>query len=127
MRDLFPGYYQPTEKEFAELWKECIFSFDTNVLLHIYRYKTSQFKNGRGYSKTSKWFDKSRYKSILIKSSIEQPLSISIFFSSLPSLPSLLRGSITTHPQQLTKNHSPFLKNCFKISPGSLSQVSICS
>ena len=38
MRDLFPGYYQPTEQEFDELWKECIFSFDTNVLLHIYRY-----------------------------------------------------------------------------------------
>ncbi|MBN3947446.1 MAG: DUF4935 domain-containing protein [Nostoc sp. NMS7] len=38
MRDLFPGYYQPTEEEFAELWKESIFSFDTNVLLHIYRY-----------------------------------------------------------------------------------------
>jgi hypothetical protein len=38
MRDLFPGYYQPTEQEFDELWKECIFSFDTNVLLNIYRY-----------------------------------------------------------------------------------------
>jgi hypothetical protein len=38
MRDLFPGYYQPTEQEFYELWKECIFSFDTNVLLNIYRY-----------------------------------------------------------------------------------------
>ncbi|WP_353930248.1 PIN domain-containing protein [Okeanomitos corallinicola TIOX110] len=38
MRDLFPGYYQPTDQEFNELWKECIFSFDTNVLLHIYRY-----------------------------------------------------------------------------------------
>jgi len=38
MRDLFPGYYQPTEQEFNELWNECIFSFDTNVLLHIYRY-----------------------------------------------------------------------------------------
>ncbi|MEA5617025.1 PIN domain-containing protein [Cronbergia sp. UHCC 0137] len=38
MRDLFPGYYQPTKQEFDELWKECIFSFDTNVLLHIYRY-----------------------------------------------------------------------------------------
>jgi hypothetical protein len=41
MRDLFPGYYQPTEEEFAELWKECIFSFDTNVLLHIYRYSSN--------------------------------------------------------------------------------------
>ncbi|MFN6482491.1 MAG: PIN domain-containing protein [Nostoc sp. DedQUE02] len=38
MRNLFPGYYQPTEEEFAELWKECIFSFDTNVLLRIYQY-----------------------------------------------------------------------------------------
>ncbi|MCX5981321.1 MAG: PIN domain-containing protein [Nostocales cyanobacterium LacPavin_0920_SED1_MAG_38_18] len=38
MRDLFPGYYQPTEQEFDELWNECIFSFDTNVLLNIYRY-----------------------------------------------------------------------------------------
>ncbi len=41
MRDLFPGYYQPTEQEFDVLWKECIFSFDTNVLLHIYRYTPS--------------------------------------------------------------------------------------
>ncbi|MBE9201108.1 MULTISPECIES: PIN domain-containing protein [unclassified Nodularia (in: cyanobacteria)] len=38
VRDLFPGYYQPTEEDFTELWKECVFSFDTNVLLHIYRY-----------------------------------------------------------------------------------------
>jgi len=40
IRDLFPGYYQPTEEEFNILWDECIFSFDTNVLLHIYRYST---------------------------------------------------------------------------------------
>ncbi len=38
MRNLFPGYYQPTEQEFTTLWEKCIFSFDTNVLLHIYRY-----------------------------------------------------------------------------------------
>lgn len=38
MHNLFPGYYQPTEQEFTTLWEECIFSFDTNVLLHIYRY-----------------------------------------------------------------------------------------
>lgn len=38
MRNLFPGYYQPTEQEFSTLWEECIFSFDANVLLHIYRY-----------------------------------------------------------------------------------------
>lgn len=38
MRNLFSGYYQPTEQEFITLWEECIFSFDANVLLHIYRY-----------------------------------------------------------------------------------------
>ncbi|MBD2509787.1 DUF4935 domain-containing protein [Nostoc muscorum FACHB-395] len=38
MRNLFPGYYQPTENEFQEIWQECIFTFDTNVLLNIYRY-----------------------------------------------------------------------------------------
>lgn len=38
MRNLFPGYYQPTVQEFNSLWEEGIFSFDTNVLLHIYRY-----------------------------------------------------------------------------------------
>lgn len=38
MRDLFRGYYKPTPEELAEIWKNCVFSFDTNVLLHIYYY-----------------------------------------------------------------------------------------
>ena len=38
MRDLFRGYYKPTPEEFAEIWENCIFSFDANVLLHIYSY-----------------------------------------------------------------------------------------
>ncbi len=38
MRDLFRGYYKPTSEELAEIWKNCIFSFDANVLLHIYCY-----------------------------------------------------------------------------------------
>ncbi|MEQ8996136.1 MAG: PIN-like domain-containing protein [Coleofasciculus sp. B1-GNL1-01] len=38
MRDLFPGYYQPTPEEFETLWQEAIFSFDANILLNIYRY-----------------------------------------------------------------------------------------
>ncbi len=38
MRDLFRGYYKPTPEEFAEIWQKCTFSFDTNVLLHIYSY-----------------------------------------------------------------------------------------
>jgi|SRR5262245_4337358 len=38
MRNLFPGYYRPTEEEFSVLWRECIFSFDANVLLNLYKY-----------------------------------------------------------------------------------------
>lgn len=38
MRDLFPGYYRPTDQEFQSLWAEGIFAFDANVLLNIYRY-----------------------------------------------------------------------------------------
>lgn len=46
MKDLFPeyylptedGYYRPTKEEFDELWKECKFIFDTNVLFKLYRY-----------------------------------------------------------------------------------------
>ncbi|ARV57468.1 hypothetical protein BZZ01_01410 [Nostocales cyanobacterium HT-58-2] len=38
MRNLFRGYYKPTSEELAEIWKNCIFSFDANVLLHIYCY-----------------------------------------------------------------------------------------
>ncbi|MEC4818269.1 MAG: PIN domain-containing protein [Scytonema sp. PMC 1069.18] len=38
MRNLFRGYYKPTTEELAEIWENCIFSFDANVLLHIYCY-----------------------------------------------------------------------------------------
>jgi len=38
MRKQFPGYYYPTEKEFSHKFKECVFCFDTNVLLNLYRY-----------------------------------------------------------------------------------------
>ncbi len=38
MRDLFPGYYRPSEEDFSDLWKNCIFILDTNVLLNLYRY-----------------------------------------------------------------------------------------
>jgi hypothetical protein len=37
MRDLFPGYYKLTKEELDRLWQECIFVFDANVLLNIYR------------------------------------------------------------------------------------------
>lgn len=38
MKDLFPGYYSPSEEEFSELWQKCTFIFDTNVLLDFYEY-----------------------------------------------------------------------------------------
>ncbi|MGL5943575.1 MAG: PIN domain-containing protein [Waterburya sp.] len=38
MKNLFSAYYTPTTKEFDKLWDECIFSFDTNILLNVYRY-----------------------------------------------------------------------------------------
>lgn len=38
MRELFPGYYRPTN---LDLWENCLFVFDTNVLLNLYRYKTT--------------------------------------------------------------------------------------
>ncbi len=38
MQELFPGYFRPTKEEFSTMWQECIFVFDANVLLNIYRY-----------------------------------------------------------------------------------------
>lgn len=38
MKDLFPEYYRPTEAEFKQIWETCLFSFDANVLLDVYRY-----------------------------------------------------------------------------------------
>jgi hypothetical protein len=38
MKDLFPGYYRPTDEEFRKLWEECFFVFDANLLLNLYRY-----------------------------------------------------------------------------------------
>ena len=38
MKKTFPGYYRPTEDEFSELWKNCLFVLDANVLLNLYRY-----------------------------------------------------------------------------------------
>lgn len=38
MKELFPGYYRPTDNEFKKLWEECFFAFDANLLLNLYRY-----------------------------------------------------------------------------------------
>ncbi|UMZ36007.1 PIN-like domain-containing protein [Priestia megaterium] len=41
MKEYFPGFYLPTEEEFKKLWSECLFVFDTNALLYVYRYPDS--------------------------------------------------------------------------------------
>jgi hypothetical protein len=38
MEKTFWEYHQFTEEEFQQLWKKCIFVFDTNALLNMYRY-----------------------------------------------------------------------------------------
>jgi hypothetical protein len=38
MRNLFDMFYVPESTDFERLWKECIFVFDANILLNLYRY-----------------------------------------------------------------------------------------
>jgi len=38
MRSKFNSYYIPTDTQIKQLWDTCIFSFDANVLLDLYRY-----------------------------------------------------------------------------------------
>ena len=38
MRDLFRGYYRPTQEEFDQLWSQGLVALDANVLLNLYRY-----------------------------------------------------------------------------------------
>jgi PIN like domain len=38
MKDIFPNYYHYTDEEFKNLWKDCKFILDTNILTHLYLY-----------------------------------------------------------------------------------------
>lgn len=38
MREEFPGYYRPSKGALKELWENCFFILDTNVILDLYRY-----------------------------------------------------------------------------------------
>lgn len=38
MKKIFREYHQYTEQEFKQLWKNCLFVFDANILLNMYRY-----------------------------------------------------------------------------------------
>ncbi len=39
MKTAFYAYFRPTEEEFDRLWDNCLFTFDTNILLNFYRYQ----------------------------------------------------------------------------------------
>ncbi len=41
MKETFPGYYRPTETEFQDLWDNCLFVLDANVLLNLYQYSVA--------------------------------------------------------------------------------------
>lgn len=38
MKSIYIGYFKPSEADIKDMWQESIFVFDTNVLLHLYRY-----------------------------------------------------------------------------------------
>lgn len=38
MKDLFPGHFKESEENLREVWDSCIFVFDANILLNLYRY-----------------------------------------------------------------------------------------
>ncbi len=44
MREIFSGYYRPTDDEFSALWKNALFVLDANVLLNLYAYSTETMK-----------------------------------------------------------------------------------
>jgi hypothetical protein len=38
MRDIFPGYYEPSEGDLCDWWSQGIFVLDANILRNLYRY-----------------------------------------------------------------------------------------
>lgn len=38
MKNLFPGHFKDSENTLKNIWEECIFAFDANILLNLYRY-----------------------------------------------------------------------------------------
>ena len=41
MKDLFPGHFKESQENLREAWDSCIFVFDANILLNLYRYSDS--------------------------------------------------------------------------------------
>ena len=45
MKELFPGYFREDEREIKEIWDNCYFVFDANILLNLYRYSDTTRKD----------------------------------------------------------------------------------
>jgi PIN like domain len=41
MKDLFPGHFRESQENLREAWDSCVFVFDANILLNLYRYSDS--------------------------------------------------------------------------------------
>lgn len=41
MRDVFPGHFKVDDAALKQVWEDCIFVFDANILLNFYRYSDS--------------------------------------------------------------------------------------
>lgn len=41
MKQLFPGHFKESEESLKAVWQDCIFVFDANILLNLYRYSDS--------------------------------------------------------------------------------------
>lgn len=48
MKKSFPGHFPPTKREMDRLWKSCLFTLDTNILLNLYRYSDATRKDFLG-------------------------------------------------------------------------------
>lgn len=44
MKDLFPGHFKESEDHIKMVWDSCIFVFDANILLNLYRYSDKNRK-----------------------------------------------------------------------------------
>lgn len=48
MKDLFPGHFKESQENLREVWDSCIFVFDANILLNLYRYSDTTRKEFLG-------------------------------------------------------------------------------
>ncbi len=113
MKKEFFQYYVPNEREFNELWKECYFVFDTNILINLYEFSSNSRED------ILKVFNN-------IKDRIWEPHQvIDEFFQTridkIISLPIIydkeftdLETSINTFQDHITKTKHPFLSSKYQ-------------